>query len=105
MFESILLHTTVKKFSYLMVIALTIAFLGGCDTTKNLYKSSSSKKNYFTIKAITLSHCGCTEIYAESFENGRKEFQIFYNNNLARKTIYHYNSNSMTPEVTYLLAT
>ena len=105
MFENTLLHNTVKKFSYLLVIGWIITSLGGCDTTRNLYKSSSSKKNYFTVKAVTLSHCGCTEIYAESFENGRKEFQIFYNDNLARKTIYHYNSKSKTPEVTYLLAT
>jgi len=95
---------TLKKSSYLILIGLTIA-IAGCDTTRNIYKSSSSKKSYFTVNAVTLSHCGCTEIYAETFENSRRQFQIFYNDKLARKTIYTYNSNSKDPEVRYLLAT
>ena len=54
---------------------------------------------------MTLSHCGCTEIYAESFKNGKKEFQIFYNDHLARKTFFTYSANSKTPTLTSLLAT
>ena len=54
---------------------------------------------------MTLSHCGCSEIYAESYKNGKKEFQIFYNDNLARKTIYSYNSDSREVESKSLLAT
>jgi len=89
----------------LIIIALIATSLVGCDTTRNLYKSSTSKKDYLTINAVTLSHCGCTEIYAESFKNGKRDFQIFYNDNLARKTIYTYNSDSKVPGTKYLLAT
>lgn len=87
------------------ISVLTLFAISGCDTTKSIYKSSSSKKDYVTIKAVTLSHCGCTEIYAESFKDGKKEFQIFYNDNLARKTFFNYNQNSKTPTLTSLLAT
>ena len=92
-------------FSQATLIGLTLFAMLGCDTTKNIYKSSTSKKDYVTIKAVTLSHCGCTEIYAESFKNGKREFQIFYNDNLARKTIFDYNTSSKTPATNSLLAT
>jgi hypothetical protein len=87
------------------LICLTLFAMLGCDSTKNIYKSSTSKKDYVTINAVTLSHCGCTEIYAESFKNGKREFQIFYNDNLARKTIFIYSKDSKTPTTTSLLAT
>jgi hypothetical protein len=97
---------TSKNFYFqLILIGLTLFTISGCDTTKNIYKSSSSKKDYVTINAVTLTHCGCTEIYAESFKNGKREFQIFYNDNLARKTIFTYSLNSKTPSTTSLLAT
>lgn len=94
-----------NSFSQFFIIGLTLFIICGCDTTKNIYKSSSSKKDYITINAVTLSHCGCTEIYAESFKNGKREFEIFYNGNLARKTFYNYTTNSKSPTVTSLLAT
>ena len=99
-------YMTLKKiFLHLIFIGLTIFAISGCDTSKNIYKSSTSKKDYITINSVTLSHCGCTEIYAESFKNGKKEFQIFYNDHLARKTFFTYSANSKTPTLTSLLAT
>jgi hypothetical protein len=97
--------TSKRHILFLIFAVLTIFSVTSCNTTRNIYKSSSSKKDYFTINAVTLSHCGCTEIYAESFKNGKREFQIFYNDNLARKTIFTYDSNSKTPTTTSLLAT
>lgn len=76
----------------------------GCDTTRNIYKSSTSKKDNLTINAVTLTHCGCTHIYADNYKNGKLTFQIFYNDNLARKTIFDY-SNNKTPQTISLLAT
>lgn len=99
-------YMTIKTTIFHCFISLlTLIAISGCDMTKNIYKISSSKKDYVTINAVTLSHCGCTEIYAESFKDGRKEFQIFYNDNLARKTFFIYNQNSKTPTLTSLLAT
>ena len=53
---------------------------------------------------MTLSHCGCTHLYVDNFKDGKKDFQIFYNDNLARKTIFldNYGKASQT---TVLLAT
>ena len=94
-----------KSFYELVVIGIIIFAFVSCNSTRNIFKSSSSKKNFFIINAVTLSHCGCSEIYAESYKNGKKEFQIFYNDNLARKTIYSYNSDSREVESKSLLAT
>jgi hypothetical protein len=92
-------------FNQATIIGLTLFSILGCDTTRNIYKSSTSKKDYVTINAVTLSHCGCTEIYAENFKNGKRMFQIFYNDNLARKTIFDYKASAKTPAMTSLLAT
>jgi hypothetical protein len=97
--------TSKNLYFQITLIGLTLFTVSGCDTTKNIYKSSTSKKDYVTINAVTLTHCGCTEIYAESFKNGKREFQIFYNDHLARKTIFTYSLNSKTPSRTSLLAT
>jgi len=97
--------TAKQSYFHLTLISLTLLFLVGCNTTRTIYKSSNSKKDYVTINAVTLSHCGCTEIYAESFKDGKREFQIFYNDNLARKTIFKYSKDSKTPTTTSLLAT
>ena len=94
-----------RQFLPTIALGLTVFVITSCDTTRNIYKSSSSKNDYFTIKAVTLTHCGCTEIYAESFKNGKRGFQIFYNDNLARKTIFTYSLDSTTPATTSLLAT
>jgi len=88
-----------------IALALTVFVITSCDTTRNIYKSSSSKNDYIIINAVTLTHCGCTEIYAESFKNSKREFQIFYNDNLARKTMFTYSLNSKKPTTTSLLAT
>jgi len=99
-------YMTIKKdFLHLIFIGLTIFAISGCDTSKNIYKSSTSKKDYVTINAVTLTHCGCTEIYAESFKKGKKEFEIYYRDNMARKTFFNYTPNSKTPTLTSLLAT
>ncbi len=94
-----------KNFLHFIFIGLTISLINSCDTSKNIFTSSTSKKDYLTIKAVTLSHCGCTEFYAESFKNGKIEFQIYYNDNLARKTFFNYNQESKTPILTSLIAT
>ena len=97
--------TLSRHFLPSIALGLTVFVITSCDTARNIYKSSSSKNDYFTINALTLTHCGCTEIYAESFKNGKREFQIFYNDNLARKTMFTYSLNSKTPATTSFLAT
>lgn len=84
---------------------LTIFIIVGCDKTKTIYKSSFSKKDYLTIKAVNLTHCGCTELYADYFKNSKLSFQVFYNDKVFRKTSFDYSNNSKSPQTTSLLAT
>lgn len=93
-----------SKFVYCSVVCTILLFVS-CNTTKSIYRSSSSKKDYFEIIAFTLSHCGCTHLYVDSYRNGKKEFQLFYNNKIARKSIYSYQTGQKRPDTLRLLAT
>ena len=93
------------SFFHLVIIGLTNFLFSGCDKTKNIYKSSTSKKDYLTINAVTLTHCGCTHLYADRYKNGKLDFQVFYNDNLARKTMFDYSRDSKAPQTYSLLAT
>lgn len=73
--------------------------------TKTIYKSSSSKKDYYIIKATTLSHCGCTNLAITNYKNGKKTFIIDYTNNRVSKTVYRLNTITNTPDTQRLLAT
>lgn len=73
--------------------------------TTTVYKSSTSKKDYFIVKATTLSHCGCTDIFIDNYRNGRKEFTLFYNGNVAQKSIYKFDSNLNQTDTIRLIAT
>ena len=69
---------------------------------QEMFISSTSKKNFLDVKAVTLSHCGCTQIFC--YKDGKN--LIFYEgDNLARKTIYKYNNTRKTPQKLVLLAT
>lgn len=92
------------RFLYFSLVC-TILLIVSCNTSKSIYRSSSSKKDYLEITAFTLSHCGCTDLYVDSYRNGKKEFQLFYTNNLARKSIYTYQAGQKLPDTLRLLAT
>lgn len=64
-----------------------IPTLVSCDTTRTIFKSQHSEDSYYTIKALTLSHCGCTFLYVNHYKNGEQDFQILYNDKIARKTL------------------
>jgi len=94
-----------NRYYLLFILALlTIAAIAGCDTSRLVYKNSDSKKDYWTINAVTLTHCGCTELYVDHFKSGKKDFQLFYSDKLARKTLFEYDNNK-TLKTTTLLAT
>ena len=97
--------TTKQLYFHFIFIGLTILLIAGCDTTKTIYKSSTSKKDYLTIKAVNLTHCGCTELYADHYKNDKLVFQIFYNDKVVRKTIFDHTNNSKNPQTRSLLAT
>ena len=97
--------TTKQLYFHFIFIGLTILLIVGCDTTKTIYKSSTSKKDYLTIKTVNLTHCGCTELYADNYKNGKLDFQVFYNDRIFRKTIFDNTKNSKTPQTRSLLAT
>jgi hypothetical protein len=98
------------------IIILILPVLTGCNTigmllfyrgskTATVYRSSDSKKDYYIVKATTLSHCGCTELYINNFKNGSIEFNLYYTENLARKTIFRKNTETKEIDTIRLLAT
>lgn len=97
--------TIKQSYFHLTILSGTIFLIVGCNTTKTVYKSSNSQKDYIIIKAATLSHCGCTQLYADSYRNGKLAFQIFYDDNIARKTIFEYTDAKRMPKSYSLLAT
>lgn len=97
-------------------ILVTTTMLVGCNTigmllfyrdarTRTVYRSPGGKKNYFIIKATTLSHCGCTELFIANYKAGKRNFYISYNGNTARKTIFGYNEHTNKRDTLRLLAT
>lgn len=94
--------TTKQLYLHFIFVGLSILLIVGCDTTKTIYKSSTSKKDYLTIKSVNITHCGCTELYADNYKNGKLDFQVFYNDKIFRKPIF---DNSKTPQTRSLLAT
>ena len=103
-----------RKLLVYIILVLTSLSLTGCalgmllfyrdSKTVTVYKSSDSKKNYYIVKATTLSHCGCTELYIDNFKNGHKDFTLFYNDKVARKTIYKFDSKRNITDTISLIA-
>lgn len=100
----------------LTLSVLTFCIATGCNSlgmllfyrdakTETVFRSSESKKDYFIIKATTLSHCGCTDLYVDNYNQGRKDFNIFYAENVARKTVYKFNQQTNKKDTLRLLAT
>jgi hypothetical protein len=56
--------------------------------TTTIYKSTGSRKDHYEIKAHTLSHCGCTDLYVDGYIRKTKEFTIRYSDRLVSKIIY-----------------
>jgi hypothetical protein len=77
--------------STIAIFTVTTLVLAACDSTRLLYKSADSKKDYWIVNAFTMSHCGCTQLFVENYKNGRHDFRIMYTDNVARKSIYEYN--------------
>ena len=74
--------------------------------TENIYRSAASTKNYYTIKATTLSHCGCTYLSVDNFVGRKKTFNIYYDyNNQAGKTIYSVDPKTGKKDTLRLIAT
>ncbi len=89
-------------------ISISIIFfcwlLMTCDSTRNIYRSSISKEDYWTVNAFTLSHCGCTQLFVENYANGRHDFQIMYTDDFARKNIFRYDDRGKLADTVVLIA-
>lgn len=60
---------------------------------EDIYRSSNSVRNYFTIRSVTYSHCGCSHLVVNNYYKGRKNFTIIYEeNNSTTKKVYAYNA-------------
>ena len=58
--------------------ALTSCFLIREASSNIVYGNSKSKKNYLAINTFTNSRCGCTDIYAQKFDNGKLTYAFYY---------------------------
>jgi hypothetical protein len=86
--------------------ALAMLFTYKDVRKETVFRSSSSRKNYYEIKAITLSHCGCTYLSIDHFRNRDKQFHWYYNyNNQTGKIIYSYNPAKQDNDTIRLKAT
>lgn len=104
-----------KKILPILFASMLFTTLSGCgigmllfyrdSKIATIYRSSASKKNYFIVKANTLSHCGCTHLYIENYKNEKKEFDLLYTDNAVRKTIYTVNKNTNRIDTLILWAT
>lgn len=80
------------------ILILIATFIISCDTTRIVFKSHPTENSYYTIKALTLSHCGCTFIYATHYTNRENDFQILYNDKIARKTFFTTKDQQQQPQ-------
>lgn len=87
-----------------IILVTGCLILVGCDSTRTLYKSADSKKDFWIVNAYTMSHCGCTQLFVENYKNGRHNFRLLYTDNIARKHIYQYNEKGQIADTVTLLA-
>ncbi|MCX6316103.1 MAG: hypothetical protein NTW29_02345 [Bacteroidetes bacterium] len=96
------IHNSIVGRVVTIFFILLVALLSGCNTigmllfykgskTETVYRSAPDKKNYYIVKATTISHCGCTELSVVNHKHGVIDFRIDYMDNVARKTVYRIN--------------
>ena len=88
-----------------LVVLFVISLLASCDSTRQIHFSSKSKTDYWKLNAFTMSHCGCTELFAEIYSNGKHTSQIWYTNTFARKNIFRLNDKGEIADTLVLIAT
>jgi hypothetical protein len=96
-----LLFVMLKQTNLLNVFVLVLT-VAGCDTSKIIFRESSSKSDFLEIKKINYAHCGCAHVYAEKYIGGRKFFSITYRNEGTIKSIYRYNSSGNVSDTVIL---
>lgn len=92
------------KIKAVLFVCCISVVASSCNTTRTLFTSSKSKQDYWTVKAYTMSHCGCTELYVENFEKGRHVSQIQYRSEGAVKRIFTYNDQGQAADTVVLVA-
>jgi len=92
------------KFTVILIASFISLITVSCDSTRTLFTSSKSKKDYWTVKAYTMNHCGCTHLYVENVAHGRRVSQVEYQNEGAVKRIFTYNDQGRIAETLVLIA-
>jgi hypothetical protein len=91
-----------RLFLVTIILGLATTLITSCffykETSTNIvYKSTTSKRNYLAIKTFTHSHCGCTDIYAQRFDNGNLAYEFYYGCTpffTSQKIVYKYGSDN-----------
>lgn len=58
--------------------------------SETAYKSPRVKGSYYQIKGVTQSHCGCSDLMAEGYENKKLAYRIYYGGGLYPPAKYIY---------------
>lgn len=98
-----------KLFTSFFLLNLIMIVLNGCllykeTSTNSIYRSSNSKKDYLTINVFSQSHCGCTDVYAQNFSNGKLTYEFYYGCTpffSPKKVVYTYENNNLIATTTY----
>lgn len=87
------------------ILVMGSLLIAACNTTRVAYTSPKQGGNYYKIRVVTLSHCGCTHIYVDQYNNSRKTFQIFYSGSIVKKSTTTYDGNKKPQYLTTVFAT
>jgi hypothetical protein len=88
-----------------LIVFLLISSIASCDSIRLIHSSSKSKSDYWKLNAFTMSHCGCTELFAEIYSSGKHTSQIWYTNTFAQKNIFRLNDKGEIADTLVLIAT
>lgn len=106
----------VRKLIVTIITIAVISGLSGCALgmllfykdvrTTSVYRSRESRKNYYEIEAVTLSHCGCSYLTLHNYSNKKVSFRMFFNyETFSGKTIYSFNPVTNRQDTIRYLAT
>jgi hypothetical protein len=88
-----------------LIVLSLLSLLTSCNSTRLIHSSSKSKSDYWKLNAFTMSHCGCTELFAEIYSSGKHTSQIWYTNTFAHKNIFRLNDKGEIADTLVLIAT
>lgn len=106
------LRSAGKPVAYLL-FALVIILNSACGLVGGLfyndwrsdvaYRSSKSKRDYYIIKGITQSHCGCSDLVVKGYADKKPSFTFYYGGGLFPAKKYVFQRNDLSGKIDTLV--